>query len=463
MPDYLSLYELNRKIREGYQSLFPSTQWVVAEISEINKHYSGHIYLELVEKDPSGKQILAKSRATIWAGNWRSIKPFFELNTGLELKSEMKILVSVNVTFHELYGHSLNILGIDPNYTLGDQARKRKEIIDQLIKDGVFEMNREIPFPEHPWRIALISSKTAAGYGDFYKQLHLNNRRLRFETTLFQSTMQGDSAVASILDSLYKIAEKSEHYDVLVIIRGGGSKAELSVFDSYDLASAVAQFPLPVLSGIGHDRDESILDMVAYHPFKTPTAVAEFLVSIASRNADILEEHAFNLKTLSLERIANEQQRLQKARDLFIITTKRLLAGQNHQLNLLQERFRNNSLSLIKQNRQKLIHFHLRTDHQVKLFTQVRKLDLQAKSKQLIRSLSVIFPNQNRQLKNFTQQLELIKPENLLRRGYSIATANGKIIKKASELQKGDLLQTRFIDGIASSRVDEIESLTNQK
>lgn len=457
MQAYISLYDLNRKIREGYQQMFPASLWIVAEISEIRQNYNGHVYLELIEKDPSGKQILARSKATIWAGNWRSIKPYFELNTGLELKSEQKVLVQVSVSFHELYGHSLNIVGIDPNYTLGDQARKRKEIIDRLIQEGVFEMNKEMPFPDLPQRIAIVSSATAAGYSDFMNHLFNNQKLFRFQTRLFQSIMQGDQAIDSILRSLDMIFDEAESFDLVVIIRGGGSKAELSTFDNYDLAANIAQFPLPVLTGIGHERDESIADLVAYHAFKTPTAVADYLIGIYEEHARYLDELKEEVMQQANQILQNNHRILQRFSDRFIPTTRRIL--QNHQQGLLisRERLKGATQNFIRKDKTQLIQYQTKLLHQIKFFNTIQHLFLTKSSDKLKQQVSNFLQPKKMELKHFAQHVNLVKPENVLKKGYSLVYQEGKIIKKAGNLKAGERIETRFIDGSVISISEKIQ------
>ncbi|MCX6225448.1 MAG: exodeoxyribonuclease VII large subunit [Bacteroidia bacterium] len=274
----LGLFELNRQIRLNIQSGFPEAIWVVAEISDFTVNRNGHCYLELIEKEPDGDRILARSRATIWASAYRMLRPFFESATGQELMPGIKILVRADVEFHELYSISLNIRDIEPSFTIGDLARKRQMIIRKLEEAGVFDMNKELEMPLVPQKIAIISSPTAAGYGDFNDQLINNPSGYIFYTHLFPAVMQGEETGPSIIGALDVIAGYDHFFDAVVIIRGGGSKLDLSSFDNYDLGLNVAQFPLPVITGIGHEQDDSIIDLVAHTRCKTPTAVAEFLI-----------------------------------------------------------------------------------------------------------------------------------------------------------------------------------------
>ncbi|MFH2095633.1 MAG: exodeoxyribonuclease VII large subunit [Bacteroidota bacterium] len=274
-----SLSSLLSEIRQAVGRQFPTPVWVVAEISDIRYNMSGHCYLELIDKDPEKDHVTARIRANIWSYALRMIKPFFETTTGQELSAGIKVLVNAGVEFHEVYGFSLSIINIDPNYTIGDMARKKHEIIKQLKEDGVFSMNSDIEFPSVIQNIAVISSDTAAGYGDFASQLTDNPFGYKYLIRLFPAYMQGEKTEGSIISALEKIFRFADYFDAVVIIRGGGAKTDLHWFDSYSLATNIAQFPLPVLTGIGHDRDETITDMVACMQFKTPTAVADFLIN----------------------------------------------------------------------------------------------------------------------------------------------------------------------------------------
>jgi exodeoxyribonuclease VII large subunit len=275
--EHLSLYELNKKISEALANNLEPSYWVVAEIGQIQTNRKGHCYLELVEKEDD--QIKAKTRATIWSYTYRNLSTWFEGITGQSLKAGMKILFNATIQYHEIYGFSLNIRDIDAQYTLGERAKKRQEIIERLREDGVFEMNKELRLPTVPQNIAVISSETAAGFGDFMDQIVGNDYGYEVEIELFNAVMQGEEAASSIIDAMHQVFENIGNYDLLVIIRGGGATLDLDCFDNYDLGSHVAQFPIPVITGIGHERDETITDMVAHTKMKTPTAVAEFIIS----------------------------------------------------------------------------------------------------------------------------------------------------------------------------------------
>lgn len=406
----LSLLELNRRVKTAVQSAFPATCWVQAETSDVRIHASsGHCYLEFIEKNPTTGQLVAKTRGTIWAGTFRMLKPHFEQETGQSFVSGLKVLVRVSIEFHELYGFSLTVVDIDPTYTLGDMARKRMEIIRQLQEEGIFTLNKELPFPTLPQRIAVITSPTAAGYEDFMEQITGNKAGFPFYIRLFPALMQGEKTEISIIAALDHIYNNVEQFDVVVIIRGGGSTSDLSSFDSYLLAANCAQFPLPIITGIGHERDDTVLDLVAHSRLKTPTAVAEFLIGKMQSAADELAE---------LYQIIYQQ-------------ANQLLLNQKNSLQLLSARLPSIVSGRLERNRSalELINNRIKSSALNLLIHKKKELEL---SEQFIRMAS---------------------PEYILKRGYSLTTKDGKIIKHASELQAGDQIITRFSDGEVTSQL----------
>ena len=283
--DILSLLELNLSIKEAISQEFDAAYWVRAETSDVRPHRNGHCYLEFIEKAKDGHSIVAKARGTIWASTFNLLKPYFEQETGQAFTSGITVLVRVTVAFHETYGLGLNVVDIDPSYTLGEIARNRMLVLKQLEEEGVLNLNKELSLAEPLNRIAVISSQSAAGYEDFHNQLEHNSEGLIFYKKLFPAIMQGDRSEASIIAALELIYAHKELFDVVVIIRGGGATSDLSCFDSYVLATNCAQFPLPIISGIGHERDVTVLDAVAHTRVKTPTAAAEFLINrVAATN-----------------------------------------------------------------------------------------------------------------------------------------------------------------------------------
>lgn len=311
---HITLSELQRQIKQALEGALPLPVWVVAEVSELKVNYSGHCYLELVEKsEPArgGTPIpRAQARAVIWRSQYAMLSAYFEAETGSRLAVGMKILAKVIVSYHELYGLSLQITDLDASYTLGEVERQKQLTIAQLKADGVWDMNREQELPLLTQRIAVVSSAAAAGYRDFCNELQQGG--YAFRTTLFDAVVQGQAAEESVCKALMQVAERQEEFDVVVIIRGGGSASDLSCFNSYRLCSYVAQFPLPVVTGIGHDKDTSVADMVAHTPLKTPTAVAAWLTERMARMDGWLTDVAVQLSELATKATQGEQLRLER-------------------------------------------------------------------------------------------------------------------------------------------------------
>lgn len=479
----LTLSELNNQIREALLDALPGTVWVVAEVSELKENRSGHCYLELVEKE--GDDIKARSRATIWSYSYRMLKPYFETTTGQLFTQGIKILVQASVEFHSAYGLSLNIKDIDPTYTVGDMAVQRKEIIDRLQQEGVFDMNRELELPLVPQKIAIISSETAAGYQDFMDQLNNNEFGFRFYTKLFEAYMQGTEAVPSIIRALERIFQYEDFFDAVVIIRGGGATADLSSFDSYDLAMNITQFPLPVITGIGHEKDDTIIDLVAHTRLKTPTAVAEFFVNGMERFYDRLIDFENGIVSLTNElldsknsQLENCAERMERSVSGFIrekeneLSSKGNLLQRNitdfsHQkkqeLNRVKYTLRNNTSIWFVQAKNEL----KRTQRTLKRLVGETVLHKEAKLNHfhdLLRSASRkrVLVEKDRLLIN-ENSVRLLNPENILKRGFTLTLKNGKIVKSVKDVKRGELLKTRFSDGDIESKVTKKQNNGKQK
>lgn len=333
MRESFTLYELQRIIGAAIEQFLSKPVWVSAEVAEIKLNASGHCYLELVERDKesaSGKAAKAQSRAVIWKSHYLRLAAKFESATGRALSAGMKILVEVAVNHHPVYGLSLQITDIDPTYTLGDIERQREITIAQLKADGVWDMNREVAIPRVVQRVAVISSATAAGYQDFMQEIA--RTAYRIETTLFEATMQGAGSEQSIADALTAIAEREEEFDAVAIIRGGGSTTDLECFNAYLTALCVAQFPLPVLTGIGHDKDVSIVDMVAAVPLKTPTAVAAWICNTAEHfdgeleyAAVVLRESCHKVTQAAAARLDNYTEQLRQFSKMSLVRQREKL------------------------------------------------------------------------------------------------------------------------------------------
>ena len=401
-----TLYELNALVREAIETELSHEYWVEAELSEARES-RGHCYMELIQKEELSNTPIARASAKCWRSAWAIIQPHFERVTGERLHPGMKVRLKVYAQFHEAFGFSWIVTDIDPNYTLGDMARRRQEVIAQLKREGVFDLQRELSLPLFCLRIAVISSQTAAGYGDFCQQL--SESPFAFRTTLFPAVMQGEQIEESIISALNAIYGQPDAFDCVVIIRGGGATSDMSGFDTLPLAENVAQFPLPIITGIGHDRDESVLDMVSFQRVKTPTAAAALLIDHAQQVLNRLTALAERIPTLfSLARTRSEARLSQYEQRLATATMRHVDMAQNR-IALLRTRL----LPLIP---------HLLEAHR-------HRLEL------------------------LGQRVASLDPQLLLKRGYSITTLNGKAVRNAAALQPGDEIETRLSEGTIKSVV----------
>lgn len=334
----MTLLDLQERIKRGIESAVPPVVWVTAEIGELNSHYSGHCYLDLIDYKQGSRGVVAKARGVIWASTFRALKPYFETTAGVALAKGLNVLVKVQVSFSPVYGLALNILDIDPSYTVGELELRRQQTIARLKEEGCMDMNSQLQLPALPRRIAVVSSHTAAGYRDFMKQLQGNEGGFRFLVELFPAQMQGDDAPATIVEALEKIAQREDEFDAVAIIRGGGAAMDLVCFDDYTLAVNIAQFPLPVITGIGHDHDYHVADMVAHTWLKTPTAVADFFIeTFAAQEQYIM--HLFQRISLTLaHKISTERQRLLRLHNGISRSAAELVADGRKKLDLLQMR-----------------------------------------------------------------------------------------------------------------------------
>lgn len=406
-----TLRQLNLMVRDAIEAELSDEYWVQAELAECREN-RGHCYMELVEKDEQSNTPIARASAKCWKTTWIVVRPHFERTTGQPLHAGMKVLLRVYPQFHEAYGFSWIVTDIDPTYTIGDLARRRQEIIAKLKQEGVFDLQRELCLPLFCQRIAVISSETAAGYGDFCRQLEGNDYGFRFSVTLFPAIMQGEQVEQSIIFALNQIYSASSNlpplgetfgasgpppneedekgaFDCVVIIRGGGATTDLSGFDTLALAENVAQFPIPVITGIGHDRDESILDMVAHQRVKTPTAAAALLIDNLKRVADRIADARQRIPTLAIHVITDHLHRLELLQNRLPVAIERRLTAQKHRL------------------------------------------------------------------ENITIQLQGYDPQLLLKRGYSITLLNGRAIRDPRQLKPGDVVETRVEKGTFRSIVEE--------
>ena len=429
-----TLYQLNQAIKESLKLVIPDTIWVRAEIHSISTNYSGHCYIDLVEKSEFNDQIIAKQRANIWASTYRYVAQKFQQATNSTLQVGMKILVEVSVEFHELYGLSLNVKDIDPTYTLGELRRRRLEIIQRLKNRGLIDKNKQLSIPRLVQRIAVISSPTAAGYADFVHQLQNNPHGFAYDITLFPAIMQGTQTEDSILSALDNINNSqlsilNSQFDIVVVIRGGGATSDLQAFDSELLAERCANFPLPILTGIGHLRDETILDMVAHTALKTPTAVAEFIISSSFEVLNFLDEMSEKMQNSVIRRIEQEKNYLLLLSTRLPQSVQRTLTQSVSHLTDLQHRLQLKTVDLIVKNR----------------------TYIDQKNTQLFVATNSFLQSQQSHLKLLETKLQLLDPQQLLKKGYSFTTHNGKLVTSTSQLQSGDTITTTLGDGTIDS------------
>lgn len=479
MNERLKLSELNGLVKKAVGEAFTAPVWVIGEISELKTNRSGHCYLNLIEKEENGDAIVAQARATIWSYTYRMLRPYFESTTGQQLTEGLKVLVSVSVEFHELYGYSLNIRDIDPTYTLGDMARRRREIITRLQSEGVADMNKELDLPLVPQKIAVISSSTAAGYQDFIDQLTNNPAGYHFDLKLFPAIMQGNQAESSIIGALEQIYLYENFFDAVVIIRGGGSQADLSCFDNYNLAYYITQFPLPVITGVGHEKDDSIVDMVAHTRLKTPTAVAEFLISGVAQFDLHLDDLNNRIVEIVTGFIAVSKNNIEQIARLIAPLTREKISKANNRLNQTVWKL-DNSVKIFIQNRNNQLNRKEETvRYEFRNFTQLQLRILERTTRRLSGSLRQITIANHDQLTRKIQRSDklfrgvlsdsrhylelslqmahLTDPNKIFARGYSITTYNGHTIKDVDTLPGLAIIETRLYNGRLISEVKTIK------
>lgn len=407
----------------------PDTYWVRAEISELRVAVNGHCYMELVEHDDKSGQIAAKARANCWRNTYAFLRPRFEKESGQRLQAGISVLIEVQVSFHPQFGYALVVSDIDPTFSLGDAARRRQAIVEQLKEDGVFDMNRDLPLPCPIRRVAIISSESAAGYGDFCNQLAQS--LLPFDLQLFPAIMQGDQVEASIISALNEIAGNLDDWDAVVIIRGGGAVTDLNGYESYALAANVAQFPLPIITGIGHERDETVIDLVAHTRLKTPTAVAAFLIEQWQGQIEVLHRL---------------EQRLASA-------VGRQLAAEALRLARLDKALSQVGTSYIMRAREALTKLHTRLSTSAYRSLASSLSQLAGKEQRLQAATASLLAKQQHRLEIIEQSLKMADPKHILKLGYSITRINGKAVRSATEPKAGSTLTTTFADGEIISQV----------
>lgn len=424
----VTLFELNNLVREVISSTLSEEYWVEAELSEVHE-VRGHCYMELIQKELFSNTPVAKASAKCWKNKWTLLREKFEKVTRKGLKPGMKVLLKVYADFHEAYGFSWIVTDINPEFTMGDMARKRQEIINTLKREGVFELQKELVLPQFAQRIAVISSENAAGYGDFCHQLADNPQQLKFYTRLFPAVMQGEGVEESVIGALNSINENIEKFDAVVIIRGGGATSDLSGFDTLRLAENVANFPIPIITGIGHDRDESIVDMVAHTKVKTPTAAAALLIDHLNHILERLLDAQAELIAAVRHRSELEQARLVRMSEKIPMLFSLVKTRQ-------EQRIERHLTNITASLNDKLSHEH----HRLSLI-----------ENQLAPTLLQQMTRENYRLQLLQQRLEALNPQRLLQRGYSITLCKGKVVKDARQLKAGDEIETKLANGKITS------------
>lgn len=402
----------------------PDSYWVEAELLDCHEG-NGHCYMELVQKDEYSNTPVARARANCWRSTWMRLRPRFEKVTEQRLHAGMKVLILVKASFHPAYGFSWNIIDIDPTYTMGDLARRRQEIIAALKEEGVFDLNKSIGIPMFAQRIAVISSETAAGYGDFCGQLADNPYGFQFSTRLFPAVMQGEMVEQSVISALDSINAEIEEFDVVVIIRGGGATSDLSGFDTLALAENVANFPLPVITGIGHDRDESVLDMISCVRVKTPTAAADFLISNLADTLATIEDLGHRLVTHIKERLSEEKVRMSAMQSLLPTLFYRRKARETDIISSLSARIQTATVRRLQAESTRIDGIS-------------QRLPLYATSR---------LDREKHRLEMISQRADAVNPIHILRRGYSIALHEGKAVKDSALLSPGDSIDIVMAEG----------------
>lgn len=403
---HIPLSELLSNVKRTLAERFPFGVWISAEIGELKENrYSGHCYLELIEKGEVEGTPKAKASAAIWRSKWGAIKSLFRMATGCDLAAGMSVLLKVSVTFHEAYGFSLVVSDIDPTYTLGENERRKREVIDALTREGVINLNRQLPRPLIFERVAVISSATAAGLQDFHN--HLAESPYRISYTLFEAIVQGTAAEESIITALGEIAHREEEFDAVAIIRGGGSQSDMSCFNSYALCSHIAQFPLPILTGIGHDKDSSVADLVASEALKTPTAVADYLVGRA-------ESYLTEVESLygKIGQIASAT-----------------LAAHSARLTLCGAKLQNGTQKLLG----------------------AFGLQLERAKMRLAHSTERALSNAQSHLATIEARVEAASPERIFSLGFAMVRSGGKVVSDTAQLAQGDTIEIRLAKGSAEA------------
>lgn len=453
----VSISHLSAYIKQTLQRAIPQKFWIWGEINSMSVR-GGHCYIDLVEKADNSDVLVAKIRCNIWQWNWRNIEEKFRRETGDTLRAGMTVQLLVQVEYHELYSMSVNASDIDPTYTLGALQRRRLQIIDYLRKNGLLQLNKQRRMPALIKRIAVISSSQAAGYTDFLHQLNGNAYGFAYKVTLFQATMQGNQTEQSVTSALQAIRQQAADFDIVVIIRGGGATSDLYAFDSQLIAATCAAMPLPIITGIGHQRDESILDMVAHTAMKTPTAVADFIIGRTKQIADEIDDFARRLAQSATARLAVETTRLASLNIRIPAAVNLLMQSGQHRITQTMMRLQSSVMSLVAENKELIGRMRLRMASATPQIIQAERNRLMWIERSLPQSAAALIRNEQSRIALVSTKLSLLDPRKLLQKGYSITTCNGKVITDVGTLKKGDTVTTVFANGKMESSVNNIEN-----
>lgn len=468
---YQSLSEYLNEIRELIQEA-TDYQWVVAEIAKIDADKNGHYWIDLVEKKDD--QIIAQCGAVLWRSNVETIQNFF-LKTGIELQKGIKILFLAKATFHEKYGFKLSIIRIDPSFTLGEMALKRKEVIERLTREGLIDKNKLIELPLVIQKIAIVSSESAAGYEDFLKILKENKHGFKFYIKLFDAYVQGESAVNSLINALERCMLEIKNFDVVVMIRGGGSVVDLQCFNDYELARNIALMPIPVLTGIGHTRDETVADYVAWQSFKTPSELAKFIVDKAFSYDSKIDYFGKMILHRSESIIKMEISKNQSIKERFRTSTQNCIERLNGKINLKLNEIYNSVLKKLHSQQENIYSLRHELNKSINRCFKIQEVNLNNinnkirikvvehvnngnfKLQSYIKNLKVSIKNilmiKDMKIDRIREKLYLLSPENILKRGYSITYLNGKVLKSSEDVSVGYEVQIQLYKGKIAGKV----------
>lgn len=426
----IRLRDFNQRIASALCNNNLLNCWVIADLSDVGVK-GGHCYLDLVDKDPNSGTIYAKIRGIIWANKFQALKCNFETITGQPFQSGIKVMIQVSVNYHAVFGLSLIVSDLNPDFTLGDMERQRREILARLAKEGIINMNKELAMPLVPQRIAIISAQGAAGYGDFINQLHSNPNKIQFYTALFEARMQGTETSPSIIAALEAIKKNAHKFDVVVIIRGGGASSDLNSFDDYNLAAHVAQFPLPIITGIGHERDNTVIDYVSNLRIKTPTAVAEWLI----------------------EQGENVLSRLNQLSQTVVSSAREYIKGSTEQLRYYNSTIPILAKSIVEKRSSQLREFGISIPSMAETRIATAKNNLAHYQEYIKQSINQRIKIENMKLDRLNDNVNMLSPVNTLKRGYSITTINGKAVTQLKSVNLEDEICTHLADGVIISNV----------